>query len=455
MMFSESKKFIFISTFCLILLFMCSCRQGSETLSGDGGSQLTGTSDLSSALGEISEAPESGVQDNSAATDVSEPWNGSETVECTGDLSGVSVPEESKSEVSKPVVSIPEESKSETSRPAVSEPEESKSEVSKPDVSEPEESKSESSRPAVSVPEESKPETSRPDVSEPEISEPEFDDTDAIYTGTAVATPGMKVEELTAAFGQPDDICDGTTAPVWYVYTNGDYKDFFMAGVLNGQVVAVYAQNTKFSCNSVGFGDTCPIAQDNNSYVKGIRSTFDRSKDLITTYFVDGNAGSKVYAVMLSTPASALSYSYGGFHDREISEYGEAQLSGSCTLIFHLINAFRVCYGLEPCDRSTLADTSSRLHSEDMAENNYVSHDSLDGTTMSERMTAVGISWRRCGENIAAGTDDAILSHNGWVNSAGHRETLLRDYECVGVGAAFNENSDYRVYWTQNFYTPL
>lgn len=440
MMFSKSKKFIFISTFCLILLFMCSCRQENETLSGDGGSQLTGTSDLSSALGEISEAPESGVQDNSAATDVSEPWNGSETFESTGDLSGGSVPEESKSEVSKPVVSVPEESKSDTS---------------KPDVSEPEESKSESSRPAVSVPEESKPETSRPDVSEPEISEPEFDDTDAIYTGTAVATPGMKVEELTAAFGQPDDICDGTTAPVWYVYTNGDYKDFFMAGVLNGQVVAVYAQNTKFSCNSVGFGDTCPIAQDNNSYVKGIRSTFDRSKDLITTYFVDGNAGSKVYAVMLSTPASALSYSYGGFHDREISEYGEAQLSGSCTLIFHLINAFRVCYGLEPCDRSTLADTSSRLHSEDMAENNYVSHDSLDGTTMSERMTAVGISWRRCGENIAAGTDDAILSHNGWVNSAGHRETLLRDYECVGVGAAFNENSDYRVYWTQNFYTPL
>ena len=265
MMFSESKKFIFISTFCLILLFMCSCRQENETLSGDGGSQLTGTSDLSSALGEISEAPESGVQDNSAATDVSEPWNGSETFESTGDLSGVSVPEESKSEVSKPVVSIPEESKSETSRPAVSEPEESKSDTSKPDVSEPEESKSESSRPAVSVPEESKPETSRPDVSEPEISEPEFDDTDAIYTGTAVATPGMKVEELTAAFGQPDDICDGTTAPVWYVYTNGDYKDFFMAGVLNGQVVAVYAQNTKFSCNSVGFGDTCPIAQDNNS----------------------------------------------------------------------------------------------------------------------------------------------------------------------------------------------
>jgi uncharacterized protein YkwD len=43
-------------------------------------------------------------------------------------------------------------------------------------------------------------------------------------------------------------------------------------------------------------------------------------------------------------------------------------------------------------------------HVRDMAENDYFSHDSRDGRTMADRVSATGYAWRSLGENIAAGT---------------------------------------------------
>jgi len=39
------------------------------------------------------------------------------------------------------------------------------------------------------------------------------------------------------------------------------------------------------------------------------------------------------------------------------------------------------------------------------------------------------------------------------MNSAGHRANILDDYKNLGVGVAYNSNSRYKYYYTQNFYT--
>lgn len=68
-------------------------------------------------------------------------------------------------------------------------------------------------------------------------------------------------------------------------------------------------------------------------------------------------------------------------------------------------------------------------------------------------MTREGIGWRRYAENIAAGQTSAIMAHEAWMNSSGHRDNILRtglDY--MGAGVAFG--GTYRIYYTQNFYKP-
>ncbi|MBQ2829553.1 MAG: CAP domain-containing protein [Oscillospiraceae bacterium] len=136
--------------------------------------------------------------------------------------------------------------------------------------------------------------------------------------------------------------------------------------------------------------------------------------------------------------------------------YTEETFAAEARLNFHLVNAFRVYHGRSPLAWSPLAAESSYLHSKDMAEKNYFDHTNLDGESPFDRMEKVGISYRCAGENIAAGYGGAVRSHNGWVNSSGHRENMLgADYTHLGVGFCYAENSTYGIYATQNFYKPM
>lgn len=94
---------------------------------------------------------------------------------------------------------------------------------------------------------------------------------------------------------------------------------------------------------------------------------------------------------------------------------------------------------------------AARLHSADMAQNDYFSHTGLDGTGPDARMKAAGYDisggWA---ENIAEGypTPDAVMA--AWLGSPGHKQNIVN---CamksigVGIGAA----ADGALYWTQDF----
>lgn len=85
------------------------------------------------------------------------------------------------------------------------------------------------------------------------------------------------------------------------------------------------------------------------------------------------------------------------------------------------------------------------MHSKDMKEKNYFSHDGLDGDGLKERLASKGVLYHSAGENIAAQYPDGLAAVEGWLNSGGHREALLeKNYTHIGVGV-------YRLYFTQNF----
>lgn len=124
---------------------------------------------------------------------------------------------------------------------------------------------------------------------------------------------------------------------------------------------------------------------------------------------------------------------------------------GQEKLIFHLTNGVRVKNGLPALGYSDKATTSARIHSKDMADNNYFDHQSPDGRRAADRMSAQGISYRTCGENIASGYSSPFHFVNGWYNSPGHRSNILySDFKYLGVGVASQGGS--RHYATQNFY---
>jgi uncharacterized protein YkwD len=118
------------------------------------------------------------------------------------------------------------------------------------------------------------------------------------------------------------------------------------------------------------------------------------------------------------------------------------QVSG---VIFCLMNAMRENNGLPDLAQESRLAKASVDHSQDMVDNRYFAHDSLDGRDVVARLTAVGYipeqgDWV-VGENLAwgsggLGTPRALV--NAWMNSPPHRENLLSaDYKEVGMGVVF------------------
>ncbi|HJL15784.1 MAG TPA: CAP domain-containing protein [Sandaracinaceae bacterium LLY-WYZ-13_1] len=106
-----------------------------------------------------------------------------------------------------------------------------------------------------------------------------------------------------------------------------------------------------------------------------------------------------------------------------------------------------------PLEMDEVIQVAARLHSQDMGEQNYFMHDSLDGRTFSDRMTEAGFSgappW---GENIAAGQATAAEVVQGWMESPGHCRNIMNpDFHVIGIGYANVGGSDYGHYWTQDF----
>ena len=106
-----------------------------------------------------------------------------------------------------------------------------------------------------------------------------------------------------------------------------------------------------------------------------------------------------------------------------------------------------------PPSDQVLGKISSDVFRE-MAEMDYFDHKSSDGSKFSARLTAAGIDWQKCAENIDCGYTDPFGALNGWYNSeSGHRNNILSDtYTNIGIGFAYGANSYYGYYGTQDFY---
>jgi uncharacterized protein YkwD len=107
-----------------------------------------------------------------------------------------------------------------------------------------------------------------------------------------------------------------------------------------------------------------------------------------------------------------------------------------------LVNMARRRRGRRPLRRNARLALAATRHARDMAERNYFSHDSRDGTSFLDRIRRTDYlpahgAWT-VGENLAWGserlaTPKAIL--HAWMHSPAHRANILsRDYREIGIG---------------------
>jgi uncharacterized protein YkwD len=124
--------------------------------------------------------------------------------------------------------------------------------------------------------------------------------------------------------------------------------------------------------------------------------------------------------------------------------------------LLDLINGFRAQNGQPALTRNGKLDTAALNHSRDMANRGFFSHNTPEGGTPDQRLTAAGYSFSWWGENIyksAPGDASAQSAFTSWVNSSGHRANMLSsNFTQIGIGRA--TAADGRTYWTNTFGKP-
>ncbi len=252
----------------------------------------------------------------------------------------------------------------------------------------------------------------------------------ALYAGEGskltVGASEYRIGMPASALDTPEETLKSVDGYTWYVYGTDTYKRFFAAGVDDGKVVALIAAGKGFSYLGYSGGAVVP------------------AEKRLDTIFTDENDEERMHAVFIKDKEYYKTVSYS--HTAEM-------MAQECKLNFHLTNAFRVLHGERVLQWSAPAAKAACLHCEDMAKNNYFSHDSIDGRKFSERFTAQGIHWTRCGENIAAGQSNGFYVYTSWVSSSRHRANMLGDYTHLGVGGLYNEKlGGYGSYFAQEFF---
>ncbi|MFD1038755.1 CAP domain-containing protein [Virgibacillus byunsanensis] len=282
---------------------------------------------------------------------------------------------------------------------------------------------------------------------------------------------GKDSNELTKELGEPFRNDLSAYGYTWWVYTD-QKEQYVQFGVEENEVKSVYATGNNLSTEPVQIGQTYESMNNEFSfseevtYSKGISSyTFrlneeDRltrplvkiTNDVFVQYYFD-TFTSKLSSIRLVTGDILLRHrpyevEYRGSlpEKLDVSEEEWAEIeSGMEQQIFDITNVMRKQYQKSGLQWEENVSEVAFLHSKDMEENQYFSHYGLNGDGLKERLGAKEIYYLGAGENIAAQYPDAPAAMEGWLNSKGHREALLKDdYTHLGVGV-------YRFYYTQNF----
>ena len=123
--------------------------------------------------------------------------------------------------------------------------------------------------------------------------------------------------------------------------------------------------------------------------------------------------------------------------------------------LLELINQARITEGFLPLALYPPLVQSARLHSEDMAENDFFGHLSFNGADFNQRLTAQGMVFSNGGETLYAG-GDPYQAYHIWMNSEVHYNIIMNpEFTHIGIGVVYVDNRTYEEYITVDVAIPV
>lgn len=264
------------------------------------------------------------------------------------------------------------------------------------------------------------------------------------YTLNALGTTITMEEDADSIIkniGQPNRIVETEMGFDYYVYNNNYNKLLFVA-IKDNKVVGFYTDSIDF--NYMGLTPESGLDEINN--ILESKYTMDyvisHNTDSHTLHiFIDEVGAKKITGILLlNADLKYIGHTPNTMKDHEL-------------LVYDLTNSIRKKKGLPLLSWSSTAAKAARKHSTNMAEESFFDHYSKDGKSPGDRLREEGINYNKIGENIIAGYGGAINSTHAWFNNPEHRENILnKNYNRLGVGFTYQEESNFKTYITQKFY---
>lgn len=281
---------------------------------------------------------------------------------------------------------------------------------------------------------------------------------------------GQNLQVLKKELGEPQRIDQTIYGFEWYIY-NQSYNHYVQVGVENDRVVTVYAIGDEMDVSPFDIGQpvedifhsqyidsNVDINMDSNSYRFELNDTdinlrpLIRLGDIYVQLYIDKFTGKLSSVRFLDAETLIKQRPYELMYRGELIQPPEPDDNiwkvveeGTEKEIFDLTNVLRDRHKLKPLIWDEETSVVAYEHSKDMFENNDFSHTSKKYGSLSDRLKSAKIMYQSAGENIAANYTDGPAVVEGWLNSEGHRASLLnKNFSYLGVGV-------YQKYYTQNF----
>lgn len=277
-------------------------------------------------------------------------------------------------------------------------------------------------------------------------------------------------QEVINLLGEPNRVDLSAFGYDWWIYDDSD-DSYMQVAVQDEQVVSIYAVGSALELEPFAIGQridqlyqtfhpeiTVDVEYDDTNFQfelseedLGMRPLI-KIGDIYAQVYIDKFTGLVTSVRFLTDEVLVLQRPYEMIYRGELPEAEELSEEewvlvdrGNEQQILSITNIIRKRFDLSEVVWNEQTAEVARLHSLDMAENNFFAHESPDNGNLSDRLEKGEIIFQGAGENIAAKYVDGVAAFEGWLNSKGHRDTLLYgEYTDLGVGV-------YRNYYTQNF----
>jgi uncharacterized protein YkwD len=167
-------------------------------------------------------------------------------------------------------------------------------------------------------------------------------------------------------------------------------------------------------------------------------------------------AGGTLFVVCLAILVVGVGVS--GLGGEVVASAGVQNATAVEDAVVAAVNDARTARGLSALESNATLAVVATAHSEDMRDREFVGHENPDGEGLAARYAAAGLSCPG-GENIYHSPNGALAVSPGaladhvvraWLDSDGHRETLLRDrFDRQGIGVVLGPDGG--VWVTQTF----